>query len=227
MTELVGIFTLLLKTYGKRRWWPARTPFEMMVGAILTQNTAWTNVERAIAAFGDNLSPAFILSCDEQTLADIIRPSGYYNQKAKRLKTLAGWYMNYGGDINRVRACDGDQLRTELLALNGVGHETAYSMLLYAFDKPYFVVDAYTRRLLTRLGYRLPDAYDDLRVLLEQNLPRDLYVYNEFHALIVEHAKQHCKAKPLCEGCVLAPRCKAYEDMHKPALNLQDSAKPE
>lgn len=215
MTDLADIFHILLGAYGRRNWWPARTPFEMMVGAILTQNTAWSNVERAISAFGDNLSPSFILSCDDEALANIIRPSGYYNQKAKRLKTLAKWYMSYDGDIERIRACDGEHLRAELLALNGVGHETAYSILLYALDKPYFVVDAYTRRLFSRLGYDLPADYDDLRLMIEANLPRDLYVYNELHALIVEHAKRHCKTRPACEGCVLADRCKAYEELSK------------
>ena len=211
MTDLHDIYATLFDAYGTQHWWPARTPFEMMVGAILTQNTAWTNVERAIAAFGENLTPSFILSCDEATLADIIRPSGYYNQKAKRLKTLAAWYTGYGADIARVRAADGEHLRAELLALNGVGHETAYSMLLYAFDKPYFVVDAYTRRLLSRLGYALPAQYDALRLMIEQALPRDLTLYNEFHALIVTHAKQHCKAKPSCSGCPLAVRCAEYK----------------
>lgn len=211
MTDLHDIYATLFDAYGTQHWWPARTPFEMMVGAILTQNTAWTNVERAIAAFGENLTPSFILSCDEATLADIIRPSGYYNQKAKRLKTLAAWYTGYGADIARVRAADGEHLRAELLGLNGVGHETAYSMLLYAFEKPYFVVDAYTRRLFSRLGFTLPVQYDALRLMIEQALPRDLTLYNEFHALIVTHAKHHCKAKPSCSGCPLAVRCAQYK----------------
>ncbi len=207
MTDLITVYRTLFHAYGEQHWWPARTPFEMMAGAILTQNTAWGNVEHAIAAFGDNLTPAFLLSCDDATLASLIRPSGCYNQKAKRLKTLAAWYMGYGGDIHRVRAANGEQLRAELLALNGIGHETAYSMLLYAFDKPYFVVDAYTRRLFSRLGYTLPTQYDALRLLIEQAIPQDIALYNEFHALIVTHAKHHCKAKPACTGCPLAARC--------------------
>ncbi|SDM61518.1 endonuclease III domain-containing protein [Acetanaerobacterium elongatum] len=207
---LTELFDKLLAAYGKRHWWPAQTPFEMMVGAILTQNTAWSNVERALAGFGENLTPQYILTCDEANLAEIIRPSGYYNQKAVRLKTLARWYEGYGFDINRVRAKSGEALREELLALNGVGHETAYSMLLYAFDKPYFVVDAYTRRLFERLGLTVPKDYDEFRLAIEASIPQDLYLYNEFHALIVAHAKEHCKVKPCCDGCPITSRC-TYE----------------
>ncbi len=205
---LPELFDTLLAAYGKRHWWPAQTPFEMMVGAILTQNTAWTNVEKALEGFGSHLTPQFILECGIEKLAEIIRPSGYYNQKAVRLKTLARWYEGYGFDIGRVRAQGNEVLRGELLGLNGVGHETAYSMLLYAFDKPYFVVDAYTRRLFERLGYPVPKAYDEFRLAIEQSIPRELYLYNEFHALIVAHAKERCKASPGCAGCPLAPRCK-------------------
>ncbi|MFA9380408.1 MAG: endonuclease III domain-containing protein [Acetanaerobacterium sp.] len=207
--DLYDIFSMLLGEYGPRHWWPARTPFEMMTGAILTQNTSWSNVERAIAGFGDRLSPQFILDCGDAELVDIIRPSGYYNQKAKRLKTLARWYAGYGFDIERVRSCDGEHLRAELLALDGVGHETAYSMLLYAFDKPYFVVDTYTRRLLSHLGWALPRDYDTLRLMIEGAIARELYLYNEFHALIVEHAKVRCssRGKPLCTDCPLSACC--------------------
>lgn len=205
--SLYEVFPLLLAAYGPRHWWPAKTPFEMMTGAILTQNTSWANVERAIGNFGANLTPQFILKCDTAALAGVIRPSGYYNQKAARLKTLARWFEGYGFDIERVRAQAGETLRAELLSLCGVGQETAYSMLLYAFDKPYFVVDAYTRRLLERLGYALPGGYDELRLAIEESLPQDLYLYNEFHALIVEHAKRRCKKAPDCAGCPLARRC--------------------
>lgn len=208
MKGLNAIFDLLLRAYGKRYWWPANSPFEMMVGAILTQNTAWTNVEKAIAGFAGRLSAEFIAAtyCDE--LAQIIRPSGYYNQKAIKLKALTKWFESHDYDIAKVRLKDGKQLRAELLAVKGVGPETADSILLYALDKPFFVVDSYTKRIFYRLGYDLPATYEGLRLAIEDSLPRDLYIYNEFHALIVEHAKRHCRKKPACAGCPLGDICK-------------------
>ncbi|MDF2571309.1 MAG: pdg [Sporomusa sp.] len=207
MNGLHELFYTLLHAYKKRHWWPAKTPFEMMVGAILTQNTTWTNVEKAIANFGDRLSPAFIaqVNCDE--LAQIIRSSGYYNQKAIKLKALTEWYGKYEYTIEKAAQINGELLRTELLSVKGIGRETADSILLYALHKPFFVIDTYTKRILYRLGYDIPAAYDDLRLKIEENLPRDVYLYNEFHALIVEHAKQHCKKKPSCEGCPVEAIC--------------------
>lgn len=201
------IYNLLLKAYGKRNWWPAKTPFEMMIGAILTQNTAWTNVEKAISNFGDRLSPEFIDAVSKEELAEIIRPSGYYNQKANRLKAITEWFKKYSYDIKNARQVDGKVLRKELLDVKGVGKETADSILTYALDKPFFIVDTYTRRILYRIGYDIPKGYDELRLKIEENVPRDLYIYNEFHALIVEHAKNHCKKVPNCEGCPLDAKC--------------------
>ncbi len=201
------IYNLLLKAYGKRNWWPAKTPFEMMIGAILTQNTAWTNVEKAISNFGDRLSPEFIDAVSKEELAEIIRPSGYYNQKANRLKAITEWFKKYSYDIKKARQVDGKVLRKELLDVKGVGKETADSILTYALDKPFFIVDTYTRRILYRIGYDIPKGYDELRLKIEENVPRDLYIYNEFHALIVEHAKNHCKKVPNCEGCPLDAKC--------------------
>lgn len=208
MNGLMEIFETLLCAYGKRQWWPAQTPFEMMVGAILTQNTAWTNVEKAIANFGERLSPEYILSVSEEELASIIRPSGYYNQKAVKLKALAQWYAKYSFCIENARALEGNALREELLAVKGVGGETADSILTYALNKPFFVIDTYTKRIFHRLGYDIPGAYEEIRLQIEQSLPRDLYLYNEFHALIVEHAKRYCKKKPVCEGCPLETICR-------------------
>ncbi|MGE5391220.1 MAG: endonuclease III domain-containing protein [Deltaproteobacteria bacterium] len=205
--DLVPIFDTLLDSYGPRYWWPAETPFEMMVGAILTQNTAWTNVEKAIAAFGENLSPHYIAGADSAELAAIIRSTGYFNQKVIKLKALTAWYERYAYDLEKVRQVDGDTLRFELLAVKGVGPETADSILLYALDKPFFVIDAYTRRILYRLGHDIPRAYDELRREIENNIPVDIYLYQEFHALIVEHAKRHCKKKPACPGCPLEDGC--------------------
>jgi len=205
--HLLPLFDTLLRSYGPRFWWPAETPFEMMVGAILTQNTAWTNVEKAIASFGDNLSPHYIAGADAGELAEIIRSTGYYNQKVIKLKALTAWYAKYDYKIDQVKRVEGAILRRELLTVKGIGPETADSILLYALDKPFFVIDAYTRRILYRLGYDLPTAYDDLRMNIQADIPKDIYLYQEFHALIVEHAKRHCKKKPACPACPLEDRC--------------------
>ena len=208
MHTLNDIFTLLLKYYGKRNWWPARTPYEMMVGAILTQNTNWTNVEKAIANMGDLLNPQTVLGLSNEELAKLIHASGFHNMKAIKLKALTQWFENYGFNIERVKEQDGQKLRDELLSVKGVGRETADSILTYALDKPFFVIDAYTKRILDRLGFTLPKDYDEIRTVIEDIIPRDLYIYNEFHALIVQHAKEHCKKKPVCLDCPLANICK-------------------
>ncbi len=208
MERLTEIFELLLEEYGPRHWWPAQTAYEMMVGAILTQNTAWTNVEKAISNLGSQLSPQLVDRLSLEELAQMIRPCGYFNQKALHLKHLTRWFQDYGYDIERVVPVDSHLLRDELLMIKGVGPETADSILLYAFDKPFFVVDAYTRRILSRLGYEIPGKYDSLRRQIEAVIARDTYVYGEFHALIVEHAKQRCKKSPDCYGCPLQNRCK-------------------
>ena len=207
MKELLQIYNLLLKKYGRRNWWPARTPFEMMVGAILTQNTAWANVEKAMANFGVHLSPEFISSVPNEQLAQIIRPSGYHNQKAIKLKALTDWFAKYLYNIDKIMENDGQALRDELLAIKGVGRETADSILTYALNKPFFVVDTYTKRILHRVGYDITGTYDGLRLKIEENIPKDLYIYNEFHALIVEHAKRYCKKVPACGGCPLLSIC--------------------
>lgn len=204
---LMKVYNLLEETYGPRNWWPAKTPFEMMVGAILTQNTTWANVEKAIANLGEKLSPQYIAAAPLEELARLIRSSGYYNQKAIRLKTLTEWYAQYSYDVEKVRRKAGAKLRVELLALKGIGRETADSILVYALHKPFFVIDAYTRRILGRLGYTLPETYDELRIFIEQHIPCDLSIYNEFHALLVEHAKRHCTKVPSCIGCPLEEQC--------------------
>jgi endonuclease III related protein len=208
MNGLLEIYYTLLNTYGQRHWWPAQTPFEMMVGAILTQNTTWLNVEKAISNFGEHLSPEVIASASNDDLAQIVRPSGYYNKKAIKLKALTQWFGKYSYDVQQTMKIEGQFLRRELLAVKGVGPETADSILLYALNKPFFVVDAYTRRILYRLGYDLPKTYDGLRLNIEESIPQDIYLYGEFHALIVEHAKRHCRKAPTCEACPVEPLCK-------------------
>jgi endonuclease-3 related protein len=208
MNGLLEIYENLLNAYGQRHWWPAKTPFEMMVGAILTQNTTWKNVKKAIMNFGEQLTPEFIASVSNEELALIIRPSGYYNQKAIKLKALTGWFERYSYDVKQAIQMDGQFLRSELLEVKGVGRETADSILLYALNKPFFVVDTYTKRFLYRQGYDIPNSYDELSLKIEESIPQDIYLYSEFHSLIVEHAKQHCKKNPSCAACPVEGLCK-------------------
>lgn len=210
MKGLNNIYNNLLAAYGPRHWWPAETPYEMMLGAILTQNTSWKNVEKAIANLKRqaSLKPEIIVELSLTELAEMIRSSGYYNQKAQSLKALTAWYSKYDYDIEKASKVDGSILRRELLAIKGVGPETADSILTYALEKPFFVVDAYTRRILARFGYDLETTYEGLQEQIERNIPRELGIYNEFHALIVEHAKRHCSKKPNCSGCPLAEKCR-------------------
>lgn len=211
MTTPDSIFQRLLEHYGPRDWWPADSPFEVCVGAILTQNTNWGNVEKAIANLkaADRLTPSAIASLPPQELAALIRPAGYFNVKARRLQSFCSFVLEAAhGDLARLFAQDWQQLRQWLLAVNGIGPETADSILLYAANQPSFVVDAYTRRIFSRLG--LVDeaiAYEPLRSFCMQQLPPDRQLYNELHALIVEHGKQHCRPRPRCEGCCLAAQC--------------------
>lgn len=204
---LLGVFEALLQHFGPQRWWPARTPFEMMIGAILTQNTAWTNVEKAIARLrtARALSPTALRAVPLERLAEWIRPAGYYNIKARRLRALVDWlYAKYQGSVRRMLAERPDRLRQELLSIHGIGPETADSILLYAAGHPVFVVDAYTRRFLSRHGWIGPRAsYDEIACLFSERLPRDAALFNEYHALIVALGKAYCRAKPRCESCPL------------------------
>lgn len=198
--------------FGPQHWWPADTPFEVMVGAILTQNTAWSNVEKAISNLrhADALSVDAIVSAAPTALADWIRPSGYFNIKAERLKAFCRWYR-LQGEFEGLKALDTVQLRRALLSVHGVGPETADDMLLYAFERPVFVIDAYTRRLFARLELiDGKESYEDLRSLFERRLSRvrdKPTVFNEFHALIVQHAKQACRRRPCCTHCCLSASC--------------------
>jgi endonuclease-3 related protein len=211
MTALPAIFTRLLDRYGPRHWWPAESPFEVCVGAILTQNTNWGNVEKAIANLktADCLTATGIATLTPQELAALIRPAGYFNVKARRLLAFCDALLaETQGDLDRLFAKDWQQLRHWLLAVNGIGPETADSILLYAGNRPSFVVDAYTRRIFSRLG--LIDetiAYEPLRSFCMQQLPEDPALFNEFHALIVEHGKQHCRPRPRCADCCLSTGC--------------------
>lgn len=202
--------------YGPQHWWPGETPFEVMVGAVLTQNTAWTNVEKAIA----NLKRARALSCgailklNGGELAELIRPAGYFNVKAKRLRHLCEFLEAQGVARHPEKLRDKaelPELRHCLLAVHGVGEETADSILLYALDLPSFVVDAYTRRIFGRLGLLEGDeSYGEIQTAFEAHLPRDVALYNEYHALIVQLGKSTCRPKPRCDDCPLRRQCPGH-----------------
>ncbi len=205
--ELTRVYETLLAHYGSRHWWPAETPFEVCVGAILTQNTNWKNVEKAIANLkrAGLLSPSALWDAPVEKLADVIRPAGYYNVKSVRLKGFITWLFDrFAGCVELMSREDLPRLREELLTVKGVGPETADSILLYACGKPTFVVDAYTKRLLTGLGLIAgKESYEEVRALFMDNLPTNVELFNEYHALIVQHAKEHCRKRPLCPGCPL------------------------
>ncbi len=204
---LTEIYELLYGAFGPQNWWPGETPFEVIAGAILTQNTNWTNVEKAIANLksAERLSPEGLRHIDVAQLAGLIRSAGYYNLKARRLKNFVDWlFDDYEGEVENLRSVDTDRLRTELLAVKGVGRETADSILLYALGRPIFVVDAYTARIAVRHELIEPDAgYEQLRELFESNLPEDIPLFNEYHALLVRAGKEFCKTKARCAGCPL------------------------
>ena len=198
----------LLRHFGPQHWWPGDTPFEIAVGAVLTQNTNWQNVERAIANLkrARALNAKRIHSMRPAELAELIRPAGYFNVKAKRLKNFVGYLVeSHGGSMARMARGDMDTLRHGLLSVNGVGPETADSILLYALEKPTFVIDAYTKRALSRHGF-LPyeEGYEEYRALFMQGLAPDVPLYNEYHALFVALGKHLCRPRnPLCSECPL------------------------
>jgi endonuclease-3 related protein len=204
------IFDLLYKHFGPQHWWPGETPFEIMVGAVLTQSTNWGNVEKAInnlksAGF---LDPGAIEEMSTDYLAHLIRPAGYFNQKAKKLKNLVHYLISsYQGDIERMRQEPLEKLRAELLSVRGIGKETADSILLYALEKPIFVVDTYTFRVLSRHRLIGEEAfYDEIQELFMNNLEPSVELFNEYHALFVAVCKTFCKKKkPLCDHCPLKP----------------------
>jgi endonuclease-3 related protein len=210
--RLIEIYNRLVSHFGKRNWWPGDTPFEMMVGAILTQSAAWVNVEKAIGNLkaANALDPEIMAKMDIRRLRRLIKPSGYYNQKAKKLKNFLRFYTVDPIHASPVRMAKIplDELREKLLEVNGIGKETADSILLYALDKPVFVVDAYTRRIFHRLGITPEDAgYDMLQELFHRNLPRKIRLYNDYHAQVVALGKEYCKTGPKCDLCPLNDIC--------------------
>jgi endonuclease-3 related protein len=215
------IYRDLYAAWGPRGWWPAETDLEMMVGAILTQNTAWTNVEKAIERLKQagalRFRPLHEAPIDE--LAGWIRPAGYFNVKARRLRALTTLVAGpYQGEVRRLLTEPPERLRAVLLGVNGVGPETADSIVLYAAGQPVFVVDAYTRRFLRRHGWiRGDESYDEVAAVFTGVLPGRAPLFNEYHALIVELGKKHCRARPDCASCPLRsllPRGGPVGDRH-------------
>ena len=212
--RLLEIYHRLYAAYGPQHWWPGEGPFEVIVGAILTQQVGWRNVERAIAGLktAGLMDPESLARAPLEQIARIIRPTGYYNQKAKKLKAFLDFLnARHNADLNKLFSLPVDKLREELLSVHGIGEETADSIILYAAEKPSFVVDAYTRRILTRLGViNGEESYGEIRELFMKNLPKDVPLYNEYHALLVRHGKERClKRNPRCAGCPLADMCRA------------------
>lgn len=205
--DLLKVYELLHGYFGDLQWWPADSPFEVMVGAILTQNTAWTNVEKAISALKNRnlLSPAALFRIDEGILAETIRPSGYYHVKAKRLKSLVRFLIEeYSGNIKRMCAETLPVLREKLLSVRGIGPETADSILLYACRKPVFISDAYTQRILRRHGLISDDTdVPQIRAIFMTHLPHNASLFNQFHALLVYTGKTFCRKTPKCTPCPL------------------------
>lgn len=208
--SLLQVFKLLLASYGKQNWWPVDREYhrkegsdpreEIVIGAVLTQNTSWRNVEKALQNLKRVKALSFkrIIDIPPEALQELIRPAGYYRQKAVYLKGVA--FRLY--PVSKVEKVS----REELLEIKGIGRETADTILLYAGNRPYFVIDAYTKRIVKRV-FGIEGDYEGLREFFEENLPEDIELYKEFHALLDEHAKRFCKKIPQCEGCILTQLC--------------------
>lgn len=216
MHRLMEVYDRLLDDFGPQGWWPAETAFEVIVGAILTQQTAWKNVERSI----ENLKGAGLMDVEALAQADVGKiasltaPCGFPRTKPLRLKGMASYISENYGDVDSFLAKPGESLREELLALDGVGPETADSILCYASDKLYFVVDAYTRRIGNRSGLFDLEEYDEIQFHFQRIIPKDLKTYREFHALMVQLGKNHCRRKPRCASCPLGDMCEHARRSH-------------
>jgi len=205
--KLPRIYARLFDRFGPQHWWPGETAFEVAIGAILTQNTNWGNVEKAIYNLKSEgkLKASAIHKMTSESLASLIRPAGYFNVKAKRLRNFIDFLVReYGGSMAKMKKEEKDTIRAKLLAVNGIGPETADSIILYALGKPVFVIDAYTKRVLSRHNVMHHDlSYDKFQELFHLNLATDVQLFNEYHALFVRVAKEHCRTKAICPGCPL------------------------
>ena len=211
--RLLDIFDRMRDRYGPQDWWPGDTRFEIMVGAVLTQATAWTNVRQAIGNLmaAGVLSPQAVRGISQERLAELVHPSGYFNSKARKLKALAEYLgQRFHDDLDAMSQVDPEALRAELLGVYGIGEETADDILLYAVGQPAFVIDNYTRRIFSRLGLASEKAtYLTHRSLFTEHLPRDRDLFREYHALVVRHGKEVCRKRPICEQCCLLQVCPA------------------
>lgn len=212
--KLEKVYRILFNKYGKQHWWSADTKEEIIIGAILTQNTNWKNVEKAL----DNLRKNNLLNfknlhkINEKELASLIRSSGYYNQKSRNIKNFVNFlFKEYKLNMDDLFMLDVNSLRAKLLEINGIGKETADSIILYVANKPIFVVDAYTKRIMNRIGFN-EDSYDTLQELFMKNLNIDARLFNEYHALLVKLGKEICKKEPFCKECCLNRVCCYYSD---------------
>jgi endonuclease-3 related protein len=217
---LFDIYRRLLSRYGPQHWWPAEEPFEIIVGAILTQSAAWVNVEKAIAGLraAGALNPQALRTMPPTEIAGHIRSCGYFNAKARKLRAFAEWFeRDYGSSLKALFARDTVELRHQLLAVYGIGEETADSIILYAAGKPVFVIDAYTRRIVSRLGLTVADKtpYSRIQSFFMENLPADAPLFNEYHALLVRLGKEVCRPRPLCSSCCLKEVCQSCNSICK------------
>ena len=222
---LRAVLARLAGAYGAQGWWPARDPFEMMAGALLTQRTTWRNAERAIASLrrAGAISPGALAAVPDSELETLIRMAGTFRTKAVRLKALARWYVDTGGR-DALATHPTAELRSMLLALPGIGPETADDILVYAFERPVFVVDAYARRILSRYGWATgKEPYEPFSDAVARAIGRDAARLGELHALLVEHGKRHCRPKPRCAGCPLAASCRTgrRRAMHETAVRVR------
>ena len=234
MNNLLKIYTLLYRHFSPQHWWPVTkkgelTPkyhknielnekqkLEIIFGAILTQNTNWKNAEKAIVNLNKNnlIDAQKIIRIEEDMLAEIIKSSGYHNQKAKKLKNFCDFLLkNYEGKLTTLFKNNINELRKQLLNINGIGPETADSIILYASKKPIFVIDAYSKRILGRTGFK-EETYDELQELFMNSLPNSEKLFNEYHALLVELGKNICKKNPLCEKCPIKSHCNYYKMLY-------------
>lgn len=202
------IYESMLEFFGPQGWWPGDSKFEIIIGAILTQNTAWSNVVKALDNIKNNggLTPEFLFKIKKETLAELIRPVGYFNQKSGYLKDFIFFLMEkFDGDLDKLFLLDKDDLRETLLSVRGIGPETADDIILYAAEKPVFVIDAYTKRIMSRHGICKVDIrYDALQKMMEEEVPEDVKIYKDYHGLLVTLAKSHCrKSNPDCDSCPL------------------------
>ena len=223
---LLDIYHQLMACYGPQHWWPAKDSFEVMVGAILTQSAAWRNVERAIANLkqAEALSSKALRQIPLAELTRLIHPCGYYNAKALKLKSLAQWLVDYDDNLDELFATDTYQLRQKLLSVHGIGNETADSIILYAANKPIFVIDTYTRRISDRIGLMTEkNGYAVYQDFFMSNLPQDTQLFNEYHALLVCLAKDVCRKHPLCSQCCLNNICR-FDFEYRDKNNVTEAA---